>query len=208
MPIIKGIPVKLYNADGTAETVENVLVGEPNLSDCAIINSKIMTYTLAVPKGDLHDWENKKIEFFGRKFRTVGREIFGIEENIPLCWHKKITVEELIFNGNCTIFDGNFTPHIFSDVLISDRRNFIRDKTGELKNGSLDIQVYGVNSPYNTWFPAVGDYVVPEVCAFEFDTSDERKISESMAKFREKFRNFAVINSVEKRENDIIISAR
>lgn len=209
MQMIRGIPVKLYHADGRFEVVENVLIGEPAISDNTIINSKIMTYTLAIPKGDLHDWTNKKVEFFGRKFRTVGREICGIEENIPLCWHKKISVEELLTNGNCIFFDGrNFARHIYSDVLISDTRSFSRDKVGDVKNGSLNIQIYGVNNTDFAWFPQTGDYVVPEICDFEFDTSDERKISESMAVFREKYSSFAVANSVERRENDLIISAR
>ncbi|MDE6519679.1 MAG: hypothetical protein K2K91_04360 [Ruminococcus sp.] len=208
MQMIKGIPIKLY-LDSSIEIVENVLVGEPALSDSAIGNSKIITYILAIPKGDLHDWTNKKIEFFDKKFRTVGKEIQGIEANIPLCWHKKIAVEELIPNGNCTFFDSrDFTRHIYSDVLFFDNRSFIRDKTGEMKNGSLDIQIYAVNNTDFTWLPKVGDYVVPEICDFEFDTSDERKISESMANFRKKYNNFAVVNSVERRENDIIISAR
>lgn len=208
MQMIKGIPIKLY-INGNIEVIENVLVGEPASSDSAIGNCKIMTYTLAVPKGDLHEWINKKVEFFGKKFRTVGKEIQGIEANIPLCWHKKISLEELIENGNCTFFDGkDFTRHIYSRILFFDNRNFIRNKTGETKNGSLDIQVYGVNNTDFAWFPKVGDYVVPEICDFEFDISDERKISESMADFRKKYNNFAVVNSVEKRENDFIISAR
>ncbi|MDE7364518.1 MAG: hypothetical protein K2N27_06485 [Ruminococcus sp.] len=208
MQMIKGIPIKLH-INGNIEVVENVLVGEPVLSDSAIGSSKIMTYTLAVPKGDLHDWTNKKVEFFNKKFHTVSKEIQGIEANIPLCWHKKISVEELIPNGNCTFFDNrDFKRHIYSDVLFFDNRSFIRDKAGEMKNESLDIQIYAVNNTDFTWFPKVGDYVVPEICDFEFDTSDEQKVSESMADFRKKYNNFAVINSVEKRENDIIISAR
>lgn len=209
MQMIRGIPIKLYLDSSNIEVVENVLIGEPALSDSAIGSGKIMTYTLAIPKGDLYDWTNKKVEFFNKKFRTVGKEIQGIEANIPLCWHKKISVEELITNGNCTFFDSiNFTRHIYSDVLFSDNRNFIRDKTGELKNSSLDIQIYAVNNTDFTWFPKVGDYVVTEICGFEFDTSDEQKVSESMADFRKKYNNSAVVNSVERRENGIIISAR
>lgn len=208
MQMIKGIPVKLH-INGNIEIVGNVLVGEPVLADSTIGNSKIMAYTLAIPKGDLHDWANKKVEFFDKKFRTVGKEIQGIEANIPLCWHKKISVEELITNGNCTFFDSrDFSRHIYSDVLFSDDRNFIRDKIGETKNGSLDIQIYEVNNTDSTWLPKVGDYVVTGICDFEFDTSDEQKISESMADFRKKYNNFAIVNSVRKRENDIIISAR
>lgn len=213
MQIIRGIPVKLYCIDGRTEIVENVLIGEPAVSDSAVGNSKIMTYTLAVPKGDLHDWTDKKIEFFGRKFRTVGKEIQGIEENIPLCWHKKITAEELIENGSCTFYDSkDFSRHIYTEILISDNRNFVRDKVGELKNGSLDVLLYAINNSDFTWFPKVGDYIVPHECAFEFETSSEQKVSESMLKFRKEYSDFSIVNSVEKRIScrlpDIIISAR
>lgn len=107
------------------------------------------------------------------------------EANISLYWYKKISIEELIINGNCTFFvSRDFTRHIYSGILFFDNRNFIRDKTGETKNGSLDIQIYGMNNTDSEWFPKVGHYVVPEICDFEFNTSDEQKISESMADFR------------------------
>ena len=212
MQMIKGITVELH-INGNIETVENVLVGEPNTVDSAIGNCKIKTYTLAIPKGDSHDWTNKKVKFFDSKFRTVGKEIQGIESNIPLCWHKKISIEELIINGNCTFFDSrDFTRHVYNGILLFDNRNFIRDKTGETKNGSLDIQIYGVNNTDSEWFPKAGDYVVPEICDFEFNTSDEQKISESMADFRKKYNDFAIVNSIKKRfpdvSPDLIISAR
>ena len=63
------------------------------------------------------------------------------EANISLYWYKKISIEELIINGNCTFFDSrDFTRHVYNGILLFDNRNFIRDKTGETKNGSLDIQ--------------------------------------------------------------------
>ena len=135
------------------------------------------------------------------------------EANISLYWYKKISIEELIINGNCTFFASrDFIRHIYSGILFFDNRNFIRDKTGETKNGSLDIQIYGVNNTDSEWFPKVGDYVVPEIYDFEFNTSDEQKISESMADFRKKYNNFAVVNSIEKRFSDVspdlIISSR
>ena len=107
--IIRGTPVKLHvrTQNGTDgfnrpvyedgwELVDNVLVGEPSTEDITNelnLSGKRIAYTLAIPKGDTHSWENTEVEFFGRKFRTIGFPTEGIEENIPLCWNRKVKVE-------------------------------------------------------------------------------------------------------------------
>lgn len=107
--LIKGIPVKLFvrrqtGADPfgrpiyeeTAETIDNVLVGEPSSDDVTSelnLSGKVVAYVLAIPKGDTHDWENTIVEFFGQRFRTIGTPMQGIEVNIPLAWNKKVKVE-------------------------------------------------------------------------------------------------------------------
>lgn len=107
--MIHGITVRLYektqigtdafNAPVYTETpvdVENVLVGEPSSDD--IVNDmqlygKRVAYTLAIPKGDAHSWDNVTVEFFGQKFRTYGGVTQGIEAMVPLAWNKKVKVE-------------------------------------------------------------------------------------------------------------------
>lgn len=109
MTMIKGIPIILYNEkqigldpfkepiiEEVPITVENVLVS-PTLSD-EVINTLNLTgkkaeYTLAIPKGDTHEWENKKVRFFGKNWRVFGMPIQGIEDLIPLDWNKKVMVE-------------------------------------------------------------------------------------------------------------------
>lgn len=106
---IKGIPVKLSvktqtGIDGfnrpiyetSQEVVKNVLVGEPSAEDVVNelnLSGKRIAYNLAIPKGDTHVWEDTEVEFFGRKFRTIGIPTEGIEENLPLSWNKKVKVE-------------------------------------------------------------------------------------------------------------------
>ena len=55
--------------------VDNVLVA-PALSDDVInqlnLTGKKAVYTLGIPKGDTHDWEDKEVEFFGQRWRTFG----------------------------------------------------------------------------------------------------------------------------------------
>lgn len=76
--------------------VDNVLVSPSSTDDVTnqlSLTGKKAVYTLAIPKGDLHDWENKEVIFFGQKWRTVGFATEGIESMIPLDWNKKVMVE-------------------------------------------------------------------------------------------------------------------
>lgn len=87
-----GAPV--YTA--TAVPVEDVLVAPVSTEDVTnalTMYGKHAIYNLAIPKGDTHQWEDREVFFFGRKWRTFGVVIQGIEENIPLKWHKKVQVE-------------------------------------------------------------------------------------------------------------------
>lgn len=82
--------------DDTTVDVENVLVGEP-AADAVVsemqLNGKHLAYTLAIPKGDMHNWKDTEVEFFGQNFRTYGDITQGIEDMIPLSWNKKVKVE-------------------------------------------------------------------------------------------------------------------
>ena len=76
--------------------VKNVLVAPASTDD--ITNSVNLTgkkavYTLGVPKGDTNVWENKEVIFFGKRWKTIGISVEGIEALIPLKWHKKVMVE-------------------------------------------------------------------------------------------------------------------
>lgn len=76
--------------------IENVLVA-PTSSDDIVnqqsLTGKIAVYTLAIPKGDIHDREDKEVEFFGQRWRTFAFPTEGIEKLIPLDWNKKVMVE-------------------------------------------------------------------------------------------------------------------
>lgn len=109
MTMIKGITVKLYEktrvgTDGfnhpvfedVPVEVENVLVA-PVSSDSIVteqdLQGKKEVYILGIPKGDTHDWKNRKVEFFGKTFQTVNVPEEGIEDLIPLSWNKKVRAE-------------------------------------------------------------------------------------------------------------------
>lgn len=107
--MIKGITVNLINLiqTGTDEfnkpiyeeqsvQVDNVLVS-PSSSDDVIdqlnLTGKKAIYTLAIPKGDTHTWQDQYVEFFGRRWHVFTIPTRGIEENIPLSWNTKVMVE-------------------------------------------------------------------------------------------------------------------
>lgn len=83
--------------------VENVLVGEPSTDDITTsteLFGKKIEYMLGIPKGDEHDWTNKKVSWtdaYGKTHTvmTFGFPITGIEANLPsqLPWHMKVRCE-------------------------------------------------------------------------------------------------------------------
>lgn len=109
MAMIKGIPIILYEkkqigTDGFNRPIfeeipiiiENVLVAPTSATDVVSalnLTGKKAVYTLAIPKDDQHVWEDRKVGFFGEKWRTLGIPLEGIRENIPLDWNKKVMVE-------------------------------------------------------------------------------------------------------------------
>ena len=110
--MIKAITVRLYSPvvatppvyddfgdPVTTEThvdVPGVLV-YPTTADAIVtdlqIYGKRSIYELCIPKGDTHEWTDRKVEFFGEVFRTFGKPTQGIDHLIPLDWNKKVKVE-------------------------------------------------------------------------------------------------------------------
>lgn len=108
---MRGITVTLYTktADSTdpfgapvwtekAVTVDNVLVGQPDTDDITSstdLYGKRIDYMLGIPKGDTHDWTDKRVEWtdaYGRtvKCETFGFPVTGIEALVPTPWHMKV----------------------------------------------------------------------------------------------------------------------
>lgn len=106
---IHGIPVILYEKqkvgvdnfgipiyEDTPVVVDNVLVGQPSaqeITDTLNLTGKQVVYVLGIPKGDTHTWTDRKIEFFGEKFRAIAVPIQGVDDMVPLSWNQQIRVE-------------------------------------------------------------------------------------------------------------------
>jgi hypothetical protein len=87
-----GQPIKKQSAI----EVENVLVSPTEAKDVvehAQLYGKKAVYTLGIPKGDENHWEDKEVVIFGKKYRTFGPVVEGIEALVPTEWHKKVMVE-------------------------------------------------------------------------------------------------------------------
>ena len=107
--VLQGITIKLYNRAQTgtdafnrpiyeevSTDVDDVLIGEPTTEEVVNelnLSGKRLAYTLAIPKGDDHEWKDAVVEFFGERFQTFGAPTQGIEAMIPLRWNKKIKVK-------------------------------------------------------------------------------------------------------------------
>lgn len=107
--MLKGIAVTLYEKTQTGVdpfnkpiyeempvTVDNILVAPTSSDDMPTVldlEGKKAIYTLAIPKGDVHVWEDRTVEFFGKRWHTIGFAYEGIDALIPLKWNKKIMVE-------------------------------------------------------------------------------------------------------------------
>lgn len=107
--LLKGITVELevrrqegtdeYNRpvySSTYEEVENVLVGRPSeeeLLDSLDLSGRRAQYTLGIPKGDTHEWADRKVRFWGQEFHTIGHPVRGIESLVPLAWGQNVRVE-------------------------------------------------------------------------------------------------------------------
>ena len=91
--------VDAFNRPTYAEVpvaVENVLIAP--LSDQEVLDTLNLTgrkavYQLGIPKGDAHNWENQRVQFFGQTWQVIGIPTEGQDELIPLFWNKKVKVE-------------------------------------------------------------------------------------------------------------------
>lgn len=105
---IKGVVVILYEKQQTGvddfnnPIYEEIGVEVPNvifaptsasdITDRTRLNGTSEMYTLAIPKGDTHQWLHNIVEFDGKKWNCYA-ETVGIEDMIPLAWNKKVMVE-------------------------------------------------------------------------------------------------------------------
>lgn len=85
-PVYKEIPVEVENVLICPASTEDI-VGDMQL------HGKHAVYELCIPKDDAHAWEDRTVEFFGKKWRTFGIPQQWIPENLPHDWNLRVKVE-------------------------------------------------------------------------------------------------------------------
>lgn len=80
----------------TSVQVDNVLIA-PVSGDEALetvnLTGRRAVYTLHIPKGDAHEWEDTTVGFWGEVWRTIGAPVEYLEQNTPGPWNRSIRVE-------------------------------------------------------------------------------------------------------------------
>ena len=196
--MLKGIDILLYSGS-TAQTISNVLAGQPttNTADRSEDTTVLQGLMLGIPKGDTNDWDSRTVEFFGQKWRTVGVPLQGIEENIPLFWHKQVNVQKLDVTGDCTVYESDtYTKHVFQNVYFFDERTESTKTGTQETSGFLTVRIYADKYRADNYRPKQGDIIVINAIDFIFDTSTQQAESQSMAQFRQLYPEYAVINDV------------
>lgn len=106
--MLKGIPVTLYKKQqtGTDELnrpifdeipviIDNVLIMPTTYEEQVTglnLNGIRLLYTLAIPKGDAHEWQDCRVDFFGQSFKVAGASVQTIDALTPTEWNKKVKV--------------------------------------------------------------------------------------------------------------------
>lgn len=109
MNLLRGQNVKLYEKneigvdsfgmpvyEETESTVENVIIS-PTVAEDIVnemqIYGKHSVYTLCIPKGDTHNWDNCEVVIWGKRYKQFGAITEYQDELVPLSWNKQVKVE-------------------------------------------------------------------------------------------------------------------
>jgi hypothetical protein len=196
MQLIKGTTILLEDSP-----ISNVLIGEPRDG---------REYTIALPKGDSNDWADRKVSFYGRQWRTIGLPEEGMEENLPLCWNKKVRVRLCEATGLTVYSVPDYHRYYYPDAEATDLRG--EKVTGKNMQSAdkLTALIYSCSDVQYT--PKTGDIIIAGEAGFVFDTESQQSISESMKLLRAEFSDLAVAESVQAQKNglknDLRITAR
>ena len=216
--MLKGTSIKLLSLSNdtiTETTVNDVLIGEPTVSaPNEHTDGRLLGYTLGIPKGDTNDWADRMVEFWGKRYRTLGYPQQGIEDNIPLRWGQNIKVELADTSGTCTIYDmKTFARHEYSYVCIRDNRGGYKvAQDGSRIAGKLQVRIYAPLMAQGDYIPQVGDLIIPSACNAVIDTTSEQTISQGLKTLRSSYPSFAAVAEVGRQyygtKPDIVLESR
>lgn len=82
----------------TQEAVTGVLAApstDAEIAETLTLTGKRAIYTLYIPRGDGHEWEDTTVAFFGETFHTIGPVTEYIDANVPGRWNRRVRVERI-----------------------------------------------------------------------------------------------------------------
>jgi len=85
-PVFSERPVSVHDVLVSPSSAQDIL-------DATNLYGRKAVYTLGIPKGDTHDWENRRVSFFGDDWKTFGIPSKGIDDLVPTKWNMKVMVE-------------------------------------------------------------------------------------------------------------------
>ena len=98
----------------------------------------------------------------------------------------------MLTNADCTIFEkDSFVRHVIGGIYWNDSRGQTVAKNGIQISDSVLVYIYD-----DEYLPKAGDIIVKGIVDFEFDSSSQKSVSDSMKLFREQFPGFAVVKNV------------
>lgn len=99
----------------------------------------------------------------------------------------------MLSNANVTIYSGkDYSRHTATKAYWADNRGKTVSKNGIQTTDAISVYLYNTDE----YMPSPGDMIVCGIIDFEFDTSSQKSISDSMKEIRSKYPDFAVIKSV------------
>lgn len=76
--------------------IDNVLIApgvSQDLLNSTDLNGVEVSYTLAIPKGDTHEWTGCRVSFRGDDYQVVGMPYYCDPKLVPLYWNGKVMVK-------------------------------------------------------------------------------------------------------------------
>lgn len=178
------------------EAVSGCLVGLPAEGGRA--------YTVGIPKGDEHDWCDRKLSFWGRLWRTMGIPETAEPQNIPLGWGQNVKVRLCENAGGITVYEAeSHAKHYYSMAEYNDLRGRKVDRTGAQPADSANVLIYSCTDT-DGYRPRAGDIIVNGESSFTFSGTTEQEVSASMALFRQTYPDYAVIKTVSTERNGLL----
>lgn len=100
--------------------------------------------------------------------------------------------EEMLSNADVTFYSAKtYERHTANKAYFTDNRGQTLKKNGIEISDAISVYLYT-----DEYIPKAGDIVIKGIVNFDFDTSTEQTVSESMKQFRSQYPDFAVVKSV------------